>query len=194
MTAPPREHAPRAALAAPAKEVAPSLRADVIPEQLLSDGEVVLLAIKPSLWFVILVSGRFLAALALVWVATRLPLLSPVALPVLRLALGAVLLRLVVATLQWSARLYVLTDRRVLLIRGIFNVDIFECALARIQNTWLTFSLFERLLRLGSVHMATAAGPAGGVASWKIVAQPLAVHARLREAIARMQHRGSNGV
>jgi hypothetical protein len=34
----------------------------IIPQELVSEGEVVLLAIKPSLWFILLTSGRWLIA------------------------------------------------------------------------------------------------------------------------------------
>ncbi len=174
---------------------AAALAADVLPTHLLDGGEIVVFAIKPSLWFIPLVSRWWCVAAALVVAATRLGPLSGMELPLIKLGLALALCRLTWATLQWSGRLYVLTNRRVMLIRGVFNVELFECPLVRIQNTWMTLTLVERLLRLGSIHMSTAAGAtAGGVATWRTVARPLELHEKLRTAVERARHRGNHGV
>jgi uncharacterized membrane protein YdbT with pleckstrin-like domain len=97
------------------------------------------------------------------------------------------------ATLEWVSRLYVLTNRRVMRLRGVFNVELFECALSRIQNTYVTLSVGERATRTGTVTFQTAGGP-GAEASWRIVARPLEIHERLREAIGRANRRNGNGL
>jgi uncharacterized membrane protein YdbT with pleckstrin-like domain len=175
---------------APAAAVAEAL----IPAHLLDGGEIVVFAIKPSLWFIVLVSAWWIAGTALLWVAAMLAANS-LTLPLMQLAVALLVARLAWATMQWSTRLYVLTNRRVMLIRGVFTVELFECPLTRIQNTWMTLSPAERILRLGSIHMSTAAGAgAGGVATWQTVPRPLEVHEKLRSAIARAQNRGGNGL
>ena len=100
-----------------------------VPQEVLDGGEIVVLAIKPSMWYLVLVSIRWLAAVAVVI------LLSPSlgrALPafpdsmVMQLALGITAVRLIAALLQWSSRLYVLTNRRVMCYRGVLQVKLFE--------------------------------------------------------------------
>ena len=164
----------------------------VIPAHLLGGGEVVILAIKPSLWFILFVSARGLILIALaLLLALQVPnwiwpfALSGAALVKVSLALAA--LRLAVAVLQWVSRLYVLTNRRVMRIRGIFNVDLFECPLIKIQNTFLTLALYERLCRLGSIHFATA-GTGQIEATWQHIAHPLEAHEQVRDAITRAHH------
>ncbi len=105
------------------------------------------------------------------------------------------LIRLGWATLQWVSRLYVLTNRRVLRLRGVLDVVLFECPLHKIQNTWLTLSLAERLTRVGTITLQTAGGSAtsGGTASWRLISRPLEVHEKLRSAINRAQNRGNDG-
>lgn len=174
---------------------AAAIAADVVPAHLLDGGEIVVLAIKPSLWFILLVSKRWIAGAALVLAAASLAGKTALTLPIMQLAVGLLIGRLLWATMQWSTRLYVLTNRRIMLIRGVFNVQLFECALTRLQNTWMTFSLAERILRLGSIHLSTAAGAdAGGTATWKTVARPIEVHEHIRAAIGRASSRGNHAL
>jgi uncharacterized membrane protein YdbT with pleckstrin-like domain len=75
-------------------------------------------------------------------------------------------------------------------IRGVFNVDLFECSLDRIENTSTSLTLGERVVRVGTVSFETA----GGGASWRMVSRALELHERLREAIGRAKNRGSHDV
>lgn len=175
---------PGATLAMPA-EVA-------IPEHLLDGGEAILLAVKPSLWFILLVSWRWIILAAALCLSAALPGLSEYRWLLVNAALLLTLLRVVWATVQWGSRLYVLTNRRVMRIRGFVTVEVFECPLTRIQNTQLVLSLAERVVRTGTVQIFTA-GYGAEQASWRIVARPLEVHEQLRAAIRRAQSRGSSG-
>lgn len=168
----------------------------VVPAHLLSGDEVVHFAIKPSLWFVVLVSLRWLTIAGLLaFVASRAFFPNEYRLYMYQLAAAIAGVRLLWATLEWVSRLYVLTNRRVMRIRGVFNVELFECALDRIQNTYATFSIWERITRVGTISFQTAAaGEIGGTASWRVVARPLEVYEKLRNAIRRAQNRGSNGL
>ena len=167
---------------------------DMLPSHLLDGGEVVVFAIKPSAWFVLLVSLR--------WMAVAIVLASLAATEVVAPAYRAYLLNVAIlvagarlgwATIEWVSRLYVLTNRRVMSIRGVSSVQMFECTLDRIQNTCLTVSVTERLARVGTVIFQTDAGR-GGTGSWQCVARPLEVEEKVREAIRRMGHRGGNCV
>jgi len=158
-----------------------------IPAHLLDGGEIVMLKMKPSLWYILFVSVKWLLAMTIV-VLLSAPLsraLDAIGLtqPLLvKVAVALAVARLAVATLQWVSRLYVLTNRRVMRIRGIFNVDIFECHLTRIQNTFLRLTIYERIFSLGTIGFATA-GTGGIEASWQNVNHPLEVHERVRAAI-----------
>ncbi len=160
----------------------------LVPECLLDGDEIVLLAIKPSLWFVVLRSGPWLVgcgiAAALAWYLIHQGLGTDATRLGLQMAVAVAVGRLSVAMFQWASRLYVLTNRRVMRIRGVLHVDVFECPLTRIQNTNLSFSLPQRLLWIGTIHIETAGTVAGG-AAWEHITQPLVVHTRLRNAISR---------
>jgi uncharacterized membrane protein YdbT with pleckstrin-like domain len=168
----------------------------LVPGQLLDGGEIVILAIKPSLWFIVFKSFRAVAVLAVVvaallWVSPPWPWLAPKLL--VQTAIGLALLRVVIASLQWVSRLYVLTNRRLMRIRGILNVDLFECQLARIQNTFMRFNWYERVVRLGTIDVTTA-GTGLVEARWENVPHPLEVHEELRKAINAAKHSGRNGL
>ncbi len=170
---------------------------ELVPAHLLDGGEVVHFALKPSPWFVVLVSLRWLlVAIVLVLVSIQDFFPQRYCGSMCQVAAGVAGVRLAWAILEWVSRLYVLTNRRVMRIRGVFNVELFECALDRLQNTYCTFSLPERLTRVGTITLQTAAagGGPGGTASWRIVSRPLEVHEQLRDAIRRAQNRGSNGL
>ena len=170
--------------------------ANLLPAHLLDGGEIVILAIKPSLWFVLFASFRWLAAMALViWFVGRWGYYVPMVKKPLVVNVAAALAaaRVGLAMLQWVSRLYVLTNRRVMRIMGIFNVDLFECPLAKIQNTYLTLTWYERLFALGTISFATA-GTAGVDAYWINVNHPLEVHEQVRAAVNRSQRPGTNGV
>ncbi len=169
------------------------LAADLVPAHLLDGGEVVLFAIKPSLWFVLFASVRWLVVLAAAigmapWLATASGWTSGSLIAKAALALAAA--RVGFAVLEWASRLYVLTNRRVMRIRGIFNIHLFECSLLKIENTGVLLTWYQRLFGLGTVSFATA-GTGPYAATWEHVAHPLEVHEQIRAAIGRA--RGSRG-
>jgi uncharacterized membrane protein YdbT with pleckstrin-like domain len=165
-------------------------QADLLPAHLLDGDEIVIFAVKPSLWFVLFTSARWLVAMALViglsgWLDT-----AGVSKPlVVKASLALAGARVGFALLQWVSRLYVLTNRRIMRLRGIFNVDLFECQLTKIQNTYLTMAWYERLAGLGSISFATA-GTGGIEASWTNLNSPMEFHERVRSAINRASKGG----
>ena len=74
-----------------------------------------------------------------------------------------------------------LTDQRVLRIKGVLKVSVFECQLHQIQQTDLVFTLRERFIGLGTIGFSTASTDA----FWLMVAQPLDVHQQVIASIKR---------
>ncbi|MBS3734367.1 MAG: hypothetical protein KGY99_05515 [Phycisphaerae bacterium] len=166
-------------------EAAPAAEA-LVPSRLLDDGEAVILAIKPSGWFVLLASWPAvvlagLLAAGVSFAGGSLGVAQPAA--VLACA-AAALLRLVVACLQWLARIYVLTDKRVMRIRGVLRVDVVQCALKNIDRTELIAGRGERFFALGTlVFDAENLEPAE--AAWTNVARPDEVKRLVDDTIQR---------
>jgi len=161
---------------------------ELLPSDLLAEDEIVIFAIKPSLWTVAFLSFRVVViaavvAAAVLMVGQRLQLgqLGRIIIA----GCGAVALgRLGFALLQWLSRSYVLTDKRVIRIRGVFTIDIFQCSLAKVQNTFLVLTLPQRILNLGNIELTTA-GTGHVEAIWRHCKEPLKVHQQLLQALNR---------
>jgi len=171
-----------------AGEVADPRVAALLPAQLLQPGEIIILLLKPSPLYVLLSSLASLSGVAIVILAA-LWFASLGILPVTKtnlIILGVVLagLRLLWGLLEWLSRVYVLTDRRVLRIRGVLRVNVFESPLKNIQHTSAIYSVRERLFGLGTITFATA-GTAWTEAAWEMVARPLDVHQTVVQALSR---------
>jgi hypothetical protein len=168
----------------------------LVPAELLDGGEIIIFAVKPSLWFVLLKSARWLLGMVLTilvaeWVGEAAFPLSKGTLIQGAVALGGA--RVGLALLQWVSRLYILTNRRIMRLTGIFNIDLFECQLTKIQSTFLTMAWYERILGIGTISFATAGAGGGIEVSWVHVNDPLELHERVRAAINRAQ-RPANGL
>lgn len=189
--APPSDHALAAAKAGDAAEVEPMLaRASaMLPAELLQPGEIIILLIKPSPWFILLVPIRFIAIVLLCFMlATQLQTrgfnLGMDRHDLIIVTLAILGLRLFWQMLEWLSHVYVLTDQRVIRVMGVLNVQVFECPLQKIQQTDLILPLIQRLFWLGSIGFATA-GTAGHEAFWLMVAKPLEVHKKIVETLRR---------
>ena len=177
-----------AATAADALPARPSLAA-LLTGHILRDGEVVLLALKPSMWFIVFNSMRFAAAVLIVTIAAKLWMPSRVYLSFGYA--GAFLLagRVMWAVLQWMGRLYVLTDLRIVRLSGVFNVEIFDCALRKVGGTRVTRTFREKLWRLGSIEIMPL-DDSSPPSVWQTVKRPLEVHAKVQATIERAKQGG----
>ena len=159
--------------------------------ELLDQDEIVELSIRPSIWFIPLVSAR--ASAIICASAVVVSLLIRDSSPqfhayVLSLAIMGVVARTIMAAMQWASRVYVLTNRRVMRLSGMINVDIAERQLRRIGRTNLQFTSLQRTLGLGSIHMMPAEEQ-GATMVWEHVAKPADIYARLTRAIKKAQSR-----
>jgi hypothetical protein len=164
----------------------------LLGSHVLRDGELVLLILKPSLWFIVFNSLGF--ALITASTAAALALIDH------RMhdhfyfeaALFVIAGRLMWAVLQWMGRLYILTDQRVLRIMGIFSVEVFDCPLRKVVRARMVSTGREKLVGVGSIEII----PADEVipsAIWQTIAKPKEILERLRAAITRAKQSGTSG-
>lgn len=155
--------------------------------QILDHDEIIELSIKPSLWYIPIVSARTLAGcatLALLVVAVSAARWSPLATVVLDATLLAAAARLLVASMQWGGRLYVLTNRRVLRFRGVLSVEVDECKLRQVAGIELRLPWYQPLLRVGSVSVRCTDAGCRAI-DWAHVDRPRHVHDVLVRAVQR---------
>jgi hypothetical protein len=161
----------------------------MLVRHIVRDGEVVLLALKPSFWYILLSSLRFIAVVsilalgAIAWEGRHNREWFYIEAAIFLLA-G----RIMWATLQWMGRLYVLTDLRVIRLSGVFKLDIFDCALRKIARTEVTSSARERLCGTGSIEIIP--GDDRTPAIWQTVRRPLEVNELIVSTINRAKQHG----
>ena len=158
--------------------------AALLTGHILRDGEVVLLILKPSLWFIVFSSMRFTAVALIAIIAAQLWLPPRVFLSFAYAGAFLVAGRVMWAVLQWMGRLYVLTDMRVVRLSGVFNVEIFDCALRKVATTRLTRTFREKLWRLGSIEIVPS-DDSCTPSIWQTVRRPAEVHAKVQSTVDR---------
>jgi len=162
-----------------------------LPADLLDGGEIVLLTIKPSLWFVVLEPLKWIATIALVLACV--PLLTlPASLGIsqevlVQLLLGVLAARMLVATMRWGSRFYVLTNRRVMNVRGMRKPRVWACPLTQVRDTRLVANVQERLTSIGTIEFFTDDPPTLD-AHWRHIARPEDVHAEVQRALSKSRH------
>jgi hypothetical protein len=162
----------------------------------LRDGELVLLILRPSRWLILLSSLKFLA---IVLIAMVLAILFGDKLHQYRheqsieAAVLLIIGRLMWGVLQWYSRLYVLTDMRILSLAGVFNIDVFDCALRKVARVMLETTFKERLCRVGSIAIIPQ-DDAMSFGHWHMVARPRHIHERIVSAVAKAKQNGLGGL
>jgi hypothetical protein len=157
--------------------------------ELLDDNEIIELSIKPSLWFVAIVSLRFVAFVA--FLVAIVLLTAPAGgaywpAYVLPSAILACLARVVFASLQWASRVYILTNRRVMRLAGVVTVEVTDCLLKRVTGTNLELGTLPRLFGLGSIRIVPLGNEQKPV-FWEYVAPAGDIYAKLVRAIKKAQ-------
>ena len=156
-----------------------------LPGGVIDGGEIVMLAIKPSLWRPVFDSAAWLVtsvllAVTLLWTGKTIPGFSLATTAQLVLLVG--IARLGWAAVHWVPTWHVLTNRRIIDVFGVRTPHIESCELLNIRNTYLNPSSTESLARLGTIIFVTDHADAPPRA-WRTIAKPDLVHAKIRRAI-----------
>jgi hypothetical protein len=168
--------------------------AALLSGHVLQDGELVMLLLKPSRWFIVLTSLWFIAFAAILAIAGWKLWPHLFGSPTLwgQLWVLAAAGRVGFAVLQWMGRFYILTDLRVLQLGGIFQVEVFDCPLRRIERTRLIRPFRERLVARGSIEFLPF-DPERPRGLWQTLRKPEDVLQLVDDAIARAKAGGKGG-
>lgn len=152
-----------------------------------SPAERTILDLKPSMIFIALgpVGWVFFVVILAAAASWALSLPGAPELSVLRIAIIAAFViaaRLIWEALDWSARRYTLTDRRLISTRGVIRRVRVEIPLSRVQHLVLFRSLRERLVGAGTIGIATA-GTSSIEMGWVRISDPDRVITIIRAAI-----------
>jgi uncharacterized membrane protein YdbT with pleckstrin-like domain len=146
----------------------------VIPTGVLDPTEIVLLVVKPSAWMILQDSLRtFLIVASLTYLAVSiLPERFVSIEPQLIYAVAASIMGLKVfwLFLGWVWRVYILTDKRVLVVSGVMRPRVMEHPLSKIQGLQVHHTFLERHLGLGTLVFSVSDSAANLL--WRSVADP----------------------
>ena len=112
-------------------------------------------------WVVLLgslIANGFLSAV-IVAIVVALGLLLPAAIPYTLLAFMLLIIpiaRLAVRLLKWWNEQYIITNRRVIQTKGMFNKHVIDSSLEKVNDVVLTQSALGRMLGYGDVEILTA--------------------------------------
>ena len=158
----------------------------MIPAGILQDGELILLAIKPSGWYILLTSWPILLVAALALMISRVAETivgkewdARVLIPACLLLAG---LCLSVACIGWLGRMYVLTNRRILRIYSMRKLDVAGWDLRSVNQVLLTATRAEKLLGIASLTL-TLNEPDPKQPAWAHISRPLEVHKIVLDAV-----------
>lgn len=161
----------------------------MLPAELIQPGEIVILLLKPSPWYILLEPLRALAIMVMmvalaVLIQDKTTWFGDSRRDLILTGVLVIGVRLFWQFLEWMSRVYVLTDRRVIRVQGVLRISVFETPLSKIQHTHTYFSLRERFFALGTLGFATA-GTGIVEAYWRMIAKPLDVHRVVVQTISR---------
>ena len=92
-----------------------------------------------------------------------------------------------VTLLQWGARLYVLTNRRIMRVRGVLAVEVFQTPLTNVADATLEVAAHERVCKLGTIHFDIA-DPPDTVIPWHHIARPQETQKIIQDALRRARN------
>lgn len=130
-------------------------------QSLLSEREKIVLTTRQH-WFTI--ASAIALEVVLILILLALTIIGGNALPdfaILIGAFGAILILIPAATmtrdiLDWANRQYIVTNRRVMQISGIFNKNVTDSSLEKVNDVKLVQSVLGRLFDYGDVEILTA--------------------------------------
>jgi hypothetical protein len=178
--------APGAATVSPAKTTA---LGTLLGSHVLRDGELILMILKPSLWFIVFNSLAFAVVTSFLAVFAAMVDRHTRDQFYVETALFFIAGSLMWSVLQWMGRIYILTDQRVLRITGVFSVEIFDCPLRKVVRARMVSTAREKLVGVGSIEIIPSEESMPS-AIWQTIARPKEILERLRSAIAKAKQNG----
>ncbi|QQE12493.1 PH domain-containing protein [Planctomycetota bacterium] len=166
----------------------------MIPPDVLQPGETIILLIKPSLLYVVLAPLRtltiFLIITLVALAANNYIYQFYDSSDIAFLGFIAIGARIFWQFVEWLSRTYILTDQRLIRIKGVTNVSVYETPLSNIQQTEVIRSIREQLTGLGTLAFSTA-GTGYIDAYWVMINNPYEVQNTIIKTINRYGGRNS---
>jgi len=165
-------------------------------QSLLGDREAIVLVSRQH-WF-ILVSSILLEIVAILFifaVTIAVAILYSLAAPLVAL-IGFLILLIPIATmtrdiLSFTNRQFIVTNRRVMQIGGIFNKYVVDSSLEKVNDIMMTQSAFGRIFNYGDVQILTASEM--GANLFKRIEDPIRFKTAMLNAKEKLERDGDGG-
>ena len=170
--------------------------AETYLESLLGDNEKVIL-ISRQHWF-ILISSIFLELLiilAVIIIITLALIFAPVATPLLALGYLLLIIPLIFMAhdiMVWSNRQYIVTNRRVMQVAGVFNKSVTDSSLEKVNDVKMEQSAMGRLFEFGDIQILTASEL--GVNLFKRIGEPIVFKTAMLNAKEKLEYGGGDDI
>ncbi|MDR3572506.1 MAG: PH domain-containing protein [Anaerolineaceae bacterium] len=157
-------------------------------KHLLGDHEQILLVTRQH-WFVLFQAIVMELIVSLIIIAAVIVLSFTIFInPLVWLGLILLLIPIISLakdTLIWSNRKYVITSRRVIQIHGVFNKDVTDSSLEKVNDVKMDQSFLGRMFDFGDVEILTASEL--GVNLFKRIAEPVKFKTSMLNAKAKLE-------
>ena len=163
-----------------------------LPGGVVEGGEIVVLAIKPSMWLWLFDSVPWLVmctALGVILTALNRPFLGLSPTGTLQILALVAFARVSFAMLRWIPTWYVLTNRRLIDVRGVRAARIRSCPLINVSDVLLEESTLEKAAKLGSIYFELDSSEAHAYV-WQSIQAPKDVFATVRTTINNARNFG----
>jgi len=170
-------------------------------EEMLGKNERILLKTRQH-WFILFssIALEILLILILIGAGSALVVMtSPLAIVAFILLLVP-LIGMVRDTMIWYNRQYIVTNRRVIQISGIFSKDVVDSSLEKVNDVKMNQTFFGRLFDYGDIEILTASEVGANV--FKRIGEPIKFKTAMLNAKEQMgfnddaggEHRGTNDI
>jgi hypothetical protein len=146
---------------------------------LLSRGEEVVFESRQHWFAIIAATWAFIiiaifALAVLIWATTSptTTMLSVLQIVSLVVLIGC-LLRIALVILGWRNQEFLVTTRRIIKCEGVFNKNMGDSSLEKVNDAHLSQSFFGRIFGYGTLDILTAAEEPGGVEDFPMLADPV---------------------
>lgn len=164
-----------------------ALTGKVTPESLLRGNELVILMVRPSLWYIVATSFRFCGIIIMLTLFTiHTGIFGDFLWPKTALIISGALvgMRIIYALMEWTSHLYLLTTCRIVTIKGARHPTIFEAGLAHISEARLIEPATQYMLALGTIGFAVDKNIDPG-SLWEWIPNAPRIHQQIQAAISK---------
>lgn len=163
------------------------------PQNMLHENEVVILMLRPSVWYILVTSSRYIIiVLVLALLGETSAVIGRwISIPTMATIMSVLIFcRLLYGVMEWIGHHYILTNCRLITLQGLLQPQISQAILSRVSAISLKQTTMQKILRTGSLTFTMESSQSQTI-TWQWIRSPQRVEQQIRQAISR--YRGKMG-